>query len=61
MIFHEIGQASKLCENILHNYSNMAAQTGSTYIHETMIDSVEIPTVQRKCPQMTATMIDNRK
>jgi len=44
MIFPEIGQASKLSENILHNYSKMAAQTGSTYVYGTMIDSVEIPT-----------------
>jgi len=46
---------------------NMAAQTGSTYISRTAIDSVEIPTVNpgfstmtssRKCSQMIATTTD---
>jgi len=48
----------------------MAAQTGSTYFSETMIDSVKIPTAflafltmqsSKKVPQMIASATDNRK
>jgi len=39
----------------------MAAQTGSTHISGTMIDSVEIQTENLKVPQMILTMTNNQK